>query len=86
MVASPPTAVDASSREKGCSDRAIDTMTRTNLPPVSVPIQAPTWIATIDLTIAIALCSAVVFVLATLWIDAPGDFMPYLRRFPLPIG
>ena len=35
---------------------------------------------------AIALSGAVVFVLATLWIDVPGDFMPYLHRFPLPIG
>jgi hypothetical protein len=42
--------------------------------------------APIDRTIATALPGAVEFVLATLWIDVPGDFMPYLHRFPLPIG
>jgi alkylhydroperoxidase family enzyme len=40
----------------------------------------------IDLTIAIAFYNAVVRVLATLRIDVEDDFMPYLRRFPLPMG
>jgi hypothetical protein len=86
MTASPPTAANASLREKGSSDRAIDTLTRTNSSPVKVPIQTPTWVITIDLTIAIALCGAVVFVLASLRIDVPVDVIPYLHRFPLPIG
>ena len=40
----------------------------------------------VDLTITIAFYNAVVRVLATLRIDVEDDFMPYLRRFPLPIG
>jgi hypothetical protein len=43
-------------------------------------------VVTIDRTIAIALCGAAVSVLATLPVDVPGDFKPYLHRFPLPIG
>jgi len=38
----------------------------------------------IDLTIAIAFYNAVVRVLATLQIDVEDDYLPYLRRFPLP--
>ena len=40
----------------------------------------------VDLTITIAFYNAVVRVLATLRIDVEDDYMPYLRRFPLPIG
>lgn len=40
----------------------------------------------VDLTITIAFYNAVVRVLATLRIDVEDDFMPYLRRFPLPVG
>jgi len=40
----------------------------------------------VDLTITIAHYNAVVRVLATLRIDVEDDFMPYLRRFPLPMG
>jgi len=40
----------------------------------------------LDRTTAIAFYGAVVFVLATLRIDVQDDSMPYLRRFPLPIG
>jgi hypothetical protein len=38
----------------------------------------------VDLTITIAFYNAVVRVLATLQIDVEDDYMPYLRRFPLP--
>jgi alkylhydroperoxidase family enzyme len=38
----------------------------------------------IDLTITIAFYNAVVRVLATLQIDVEDDYMPYLRKFPLP--
>ena len=38
----------------------------------------------VDLTITIAFYNAVVRVLATLRIDVEDDYMPYLRRFPLP--
>ena len=40
----------------------------------------------VDLTITIAFYNAVVRVLATLRIDVEDDFMPYLHRFPLPLG
>jgi alkylhydroperoxidase family enzyme len=40
----------------------------------------------VDLTITIAFYNAVVRVLATLRIDVEDDYMPYLRRFPLPMG
>ena len=40
----------------------------------------------VDLTIAVAFYNAVVRVLATLRIDVEPDYMPYLHRFPLPIG
>ena len=40
----------------------------------------------VDLTITIAFYNAVVRVLATLQIDVEDDYMPYLRRFPLPAG
>jgi alkylhydroperoxidase family enzyme len=40
----------------------------------------------VDLTITIAFYNAVVRVLATLRIDVEDDYMPYLRRFPLPVG
>lgn len=38
----------------------------------------------VDLTITIAFYNAVVRVLATLQIDVEDDYMPYLRKFPLP--
>ena len=38
----------------------------------------------VDLTITIAFYNAVVRVLATLQIDVEDDYIPYLRRFPLP--
>ena len=38
----------------------------------------------VDLTITIGFYNAVVRVLATLQIDVEDDYMPYLRRFPLP--
>jgi alkylhydroperoxidase family enzyme len=38
----------------------------------------------IDLTVTIAFYNAVVRVLATLQIDVEDDYMPYLRKFPLP--
>jgi alkylhydroperoxidase family enzyme len=38
----------------------------------------------VDLTITIAFYNAVVRVLATLQIDVEDDYMPYLKRFPLP--
>ncbi len=40
----------------------------------------------VDLTITIAFYNAVVRVLATLQIDVEDDYMPYLHRFPLPVG
>jgi alkylhydroperoxidase family enzyme len=40
----------------------------------------------VDLTVTIAFYNAVVRVLATLQIDVEDDYMPYLHRFPLPIG
>jgi alkylhydroperoxidase family enzyme len=39
----------------------------------------------VDLTITIAFYNAVVRVLATLQIDVEDDYMPYLRKFPLPV-
>ena len=38
----------------------------------------------VDLTITIAFYNAVVRALATLQIDVEDDYIPYLRRFPLP--
>ncbi len=38
----------------------------------------------VDLTITIGFYNAVVRVLATLQIDVEDDYMPYLRKFPLP--
>lgn len=38
----------------------------------------------VDLTLAIGFYNAVVRVLATLQIDVEPDYLPYLRRFPLP--
>ena len=38
----------------------------------------------VDLTVTIAFYNAVVRVLATLQIDVENDYMPYLRKFPLP--
>jgi alkylhydroperoxidase family enzyme len=40
----------------------------------------------VDLTITIAFYNAVVRVLATLRIDVEDDYLPYLHRFPLPLG
>ena len=40
----------------------------------------------VDLTMTIAFYNAVVRVLATLRIDVEPDYMPYLHRFPLPMG
>jgi alkylhydroperoxidase family enzyme len=39
----------------------------------------------VDLTVAIAFYNAVVRLLATLAIDVEEEYMPYLRRFPLPV-
>jgi alkylhydroperoxidase family enzyme len=38
----------------------------------------------VDLTLTIGFYNAVVRVLATLQIDVEAEYMPYLRRFPLP--
>ena len=38
----------------------------------------------VDLTVTIAFYNAVVRVLGTLQIDVEDDYMPYLRKFPLP--
>ena|SRR5579872_6713986 len=38
----------------------------------------------VDLTVTIGFYNAVVRVLATLQIDVEDDYMPYLRKFPLP--
>jgi alkylhydroperoxidase family enzyme len=40
----------------------------------------------VDLTVTIAFYNAVVRVLATLRIDVEPDYLPYLHRFPLPMG
>ncbi len=40
----------------------------------------------IDLAVAIAHYNAVVRLLATLQIDVEDDYLPYLHRFPLPVG
>ena len=39
----------------------------------------------VDLTVTIGFYNAVVRLLATLQIDVEDDYMPYLKKFPLPV-